>query len=120
MGDAEHSHFQRTLGLSIQKRRIDVRMTQEFLAERADVSLGYIKKIEQGSRMPKLPVFKKIAEILGITTDELLNFESNIDSQYDEPSILESYYLKLTPLGRKTLISIADKIVNLEQNLERR
>lgn len=52
------------LAKELQARRKERGFTQESLAEKLDVSVGTIKTIEQGLRMPSIPMLIMIARIL--------------------------------------------------------
>lgn len=56
----------------IKKRRNAKKLTQEALAEMAELSLGAIKQVEIGRNEPSVKTLIKIAKALGTTTDELL------------------------------------------------
>lgn len=60
------------LGSSIKKLREQKKITQESLAERADIHTSYIGQIERGLRYPSLKVLFKIADALNIKPAELL------------------------------------------------
>ncbi len=47
-------------------------MTQVALAERLDVSKGTISRWESGTRTPRRPELRKIAELTGIAPTEML------------------------------------------------
>ena len=47
-------------------------MTQEALAKKAHVSLGYIARLETDRHDPKLSSLRKIATALGVPVTELL------------------------------------------------
>jgi transcriptional regulator with XRE-family HTH domain len=47
-------------------------MTQEALAKKAHVSLGYIARLETDRHDPKLSSLRKIAAALGVPVTELL------------------------------------------------
>jgi predicted transcriptional regulator len=47
-------------------------MTQEQLARKADVSLGYIARLETGHHDPKLSTLVKLARALGVPVTKLL------------------------------------------------
>lgn len=47
-------------------------MTQEQLAREADMSLGYVARLEIGRHDPKLSTLKKLARALGVPVTELL------------------------------------------------
>lgn len=57
----------------IRRRRNAKKLTQEALAELADLSLGAIKQVELGRNEPSVKTLIKIAHALGVTTDELLH-----------------------------------------------
>ncbi len=61
-----------TLGLSIKKLREQRKMTQEVLAERADIHTSYIGQIERGLRYPSLKVLFKISDALNVKLADLL------------------------------------------------
>ncbi|MEK6790681.1 MAG: helix-turn-helix transcriptional regulator [Deltaproteobacteria bacterium] len=60
------------LGLSIKKLRERKNITQEALAERADIHTSYIGQIERGLRYPSLKVLFKVADALNVKPADLL------------------------------------------------
>ena len=60
------------LGLNVRKRREEKELTQEALAERADLDPTYISGIERGMRNPSVLSVLRIAKALGITTSKLM------------------------------------------------
>ena len=58
-------------GLSVLKRREIKGLSQEKLAEKADLDRTYISGIERGVRNPGLLSLVRIAKALGVTTSEL-------------------------------------------------
>ncbi len=50
------------------------RLTQERLAEKADLSVHYLSRIETGSATPTLESLARIAEALGVQIGELFQF----------------------------------------------
>jgi transcriptional regulator with XRE-family HTH domain len=62
------------LGKRIKKMRETSKMTQEELAEKVGVSLGWISKIERGIYPPSWKLLAKIARALGIKAHELIPF----------------------------------------------
>mgnify|MGYP005805748533 CR=1 FL=1 len=59
------------LGTRIRKLREMRKLTQEEMSERCGVSASCVSRWETGSIYPSRKNQKKIAEVLGITTDEL-------------------------------------------------
>lgn len=59
------------LGLNVRRRREALDLTQEALAEKADLDQTYISGIERGLRNPGILNVGKLAKAFGITTSEL-------------------------------------------------
>lgn len=60
------------LGARIARFRADSKMTQEVLAERADIAPSYLARIETGSRHPTLDVLGRLASALELSLGRLL------------------------------------------------
>lgn len=56
----------RELGKRINEIRKIKRITQEDLAEKADLTVSYISKIETGKKNPTIAVIEKIAHAMGV------------------------------------------------------
>ena len=63
--------LRRELGKQIAQLRIRGGMTQDHLAERADIDPGYLARIEAGSRGPSIEVLGRIAVGLRVQVDAL-------------------------------------------------
>ena len=61
-----------TIGQNIRKYRDKKKMTQEILAEKAEVTTNYIGMIERGEKTPALDTFLLIANALEVSADMLL------------------------------------------------
>lgn len=57
---------------NIKKRRNELKMKQEDLAEKVFVDRSMIAKIETGVKQPTLMLAKCIADVFGCTVDDLL------------------------------------------------
>ena len=62
----------RVIGNKIRKRRKELKVTQEWLAEKVRISRAYMGYIEQGRNTPSLEVLEKIAKALKTSISELL------------------------------------------------
>lgn len=62
-----------TIGRQIRKRRAELGLTQEKLAERCDLSLSYMGAVERGDKIPSLETFIRIANALEVSSDRLLS-----------------------------------------------
>lgn len=60
-----------TVGKRIKEVRKQKGMSQDELAERADLSSQYISQIETGRKKGSLPTYNKLAKALGVSIDEL-------------------------------------------------
>lgn len=59
------------LGQAIRELRLQVDLTQEALAHRADVTVGQLSKIERGHSNPRWLTVMKIAYGLGVPLSDL-------------------------------------------------
>lgn len=60
------------VGLNIKLARVKENLTQEQLAERADISSSYVSAIERGKQSVSLEYMNRIAEALNVSVTELL------------------------------------------------
>jgi transcriptional regulator with XRE-family HTH domain len=68
-----HSSIIKCSGASVQKLRSGLGISQEELAERADLHRTYIVGIERGARNPTLLTIKKLAKGLRVSAADLLS-----------------------------------------------
>lgn len=66
--------FSVRLGRNIQNFREKKKLSQETLAEKAEISRTYLAYIETGSRIPSLKVLHTVADILGVKVGDLIPF----------------------------------------------
>lgn len=74
------------LGIRIKRKRLEMNLTQENLAEMAKISTAYMGQIERGEKRLSLENFVNIANALNCSTDELLrnSTEGNTNSRFAE------------------------------------
>lgn len=65
----------KSVGANIRKYRILKKMSQAYLAEKAEVSDNFIGMIERGDKNPSFETFIKIANTLEVSADVLLHDE---------------------------------------------
>lgn len=89
------------VGGRIKNLRLQKNLTQEELAERTDLSKGYISQVERDLSMPSLEVFFSVLEVLGCTPKEFFSDESEQQKvlyskeerkEYEDPE--KNYLLK--------------------------
>ena len=73
------------IGLRIRNIRIQKKITQEQLAELADVSLAYLCRLENGTKVAGIDTIIKIANVFKVSVDDLL-----VDNLTDSKSNLNS------------------------------
>ena len=70
------------LGQAIRKHREQLDLTQEELAEKAEVHRTYLADIERGTRNPSIESIRRVAYALRIPTSELFETaETNSSSK---------------------------------------
>src|SRR5699024_6708245 len=98
------------IGERLKKARIDSNLTQEKLAEKLDVSIAFLSRIERGSSHISLKRLSQICDILGITEGSILNGSSNNSNTYLS-SEFDDILKNTTPEKQKLIYKIA-KIIN--------
>ena len=98
------------IGERLKKARIDNNLTQEKLAEKLDVSIAFLSRIERGSSHISLKRLSQICDILGITEGSILNGSSNNSNTY-LVSEFDDILKNTTPEKQKLIYKIA-KIIN--------
>ena len=66
------SKLDQTLGLEMQRRRIEKRWSQEYLAEVTGLHRTYISQLERGLKSPSVRVLSHITNALDVTMSEFL------------------------------------------------
>ena len=67
------------LGINIRKMRLERGMTQRQLAYRLRVSVQAVSKWERGKTYPDVTMLLPIADMLGVTLDELFGRKENTE-----------------------------------------
>lgn len=95
------------LGQRIRFLRIKANLTQEELAEKADISPVYLGEVERGQKVMGIDKFINIVKALGVSADYVLCNELPTGEPYVFDEITEKLK-KLDPKQRKTAIDILD------------
>ena len=61
----------RILGKNLNRLRTSACLTQEKLAEKADISLRYVQQLEAGQRNPSIPTVVRLRKVLNCSFDDL-------------------------------------------------
>lgn len=70
------------IGERLKKARKDKHLTQEQLAEKIDVSIAFLSRIERGSSQINLKRLSQICQLLDITEGDILNGSSSKSAKY--------------------------------------
>jgi transcriptional regulator with XRE-family HTH domain len=100
---------QAAIGARIREARLKKKLTQEQLAEKADIGFYYVGEIERGVKLPSLTVFIQIVEALGVTADSLLKDELTASPEFNNE--LTAKMEKLTPRQRAGAVAILEAYI---------
>lgn len=70
------------IGERLKKARKDKHLTQEQLAEKIDVSIAFLSRVERGSLQINLKRLSQICQILEVTEGDILNGASSKSTKY--------------------------------------
>ena len=65
------------LAINLKYYRYKLNLSQERFAEKLNSTLSYINQLEMGKRKPTLELLDKFADILGITSADLITYDKN-------------------------------------------
>ena len=103
----------KALGKRIRKARILCGLTQEQLAEAAELSLSHISNIETANTCVSLPTLMRLANILSITPNALLldSYENNITvHELEIKNLLEDCTLRERQILVQTLTALKEAL----------
>lgn len=109
-----------TLGLRLARIRKERGMTQQQLAERTGLIQVLISDYERGKLRLNAEMILRFADVLGVTTDELLRGEKDATSEKKQPSLklirrmeqIES----LPPYQQRALLTTIDAFLKNVEN----
>lgn len=101
------------IGERLKKARTDKKMTQEMLAEKLDVSIAFLSRIERGNSHVNLKRLTQICEILGVSEGYILNGASSNSENY-LISEFNDILSNVSPEKQKLIYKIA-KVISEEE-----
>lgn len=99
-----------TMGDRIRECRRKHNWTQDQLAEKVDISLAYISELERGLKMPSMPLFIKLVEVLDVSADYLLRDVVSVSNLYGD-NLIGRKLERLTPKQRVALEALIDTYI---------
>lgn len=97
------------IGERLKKARISKKFTQEMLAEKLDVSVAFLSRIERGNSFISLKRLNQICSILEVSEGEILNGVSSNSSSYLNKDL--SNLIKNCPPEKINLIYNIAKVI---------
>lgn len=103
----------KSLGRKIGEIRRIKGITQEKLAEKADLTVSYISKIETGKKNPTISTINKISLGLDVEIYQLFLFDGIIDLQRDDELTIDEVWKECDKKKRKKLLAIINAMLDL-------
>lgn len=99
-----------SIGKRIRKARERKGWRQEDFAEKTGLSVTYTGMIERGEKVPKLETFITIANVLGVSADQLL--ADVLETGYNvKSSTLTESIEKLSPTERERIYCVVNAMI---------
>ena len=100
--------FRIEMGKRMKKQRKLLHFTQEFMAEKLDISIKHYGEVERGLAGLSLENLVKMCEILGISLDYLIKGTNKNDDCM--PSRIKEIYLDCPPDKRQYILELLEVI----------
>ena len=101
------------IGSRIKQARLAKNMTQEDLADKIDISVAFLSRVERGNSHINLKRLNQLCDLLDVTEGYLLNGASNSSNNYLNKEFAE--LLKgCSPDTQKLIYNVAKVIVDAE------
>lgn len=100
----------KAMGQRIKLRRKQCGLTQEQLAEKLEVTVGYVSQIERGITRANLDMLAQIAESLHCEISFLLCGTSTHQEDYLSPDI-SGRWKQLDPKQRRIVLDLIDSLM---------
>ena len=94
------------IGRRVRDFRMDRGLTQEKLAEAAELSVPYVSHIERGKKKASISTFIKLAAALGVTVDALLLGWQPVEVQSIDSDV-KALLGDCSPRERQVILKIA-------------
>lgn len=100
------------IGLRIKESRKSVGFTQEQLAEKLDVTVGYVSQLERGISKVSLDTLGKIAAVLDCDVSGFLGSAAVNQDSYLCNELVEKFK-KMNPNQKQFVIKMCDEILEV-------
>lgn len=99
-----------SIGKNIRKYRLEKKLRQEDLAERAGLSTNYIGMVERGEKIPALETFITILNVLEVSADVVLA-DVLVTGYAVKDSLLAERITKLSKEERERIYAVIDTLI---------
>lgn len=96
-------NIEKRIGLRITENRVCQKFTQSQLAEKIDVSVETISRIERGVTVPSLKTIEKIAAALNVSMKDLFDCESEVRVKSSDEKELAKLFGILRSLDKREI-----------------
>ncbi len=103
-----------SIGKRIRKAREYKGWKQEEFAEKIGLSVTYTGMIERGEKVPKLETFITIANVLGVSADQLLADVLETGYNIKSSSMTENIE-KLPPIERERIYCVVNAMIDYDK-----
>ena len=101
------------IGKRIKKARLENNYTQEELAEKLDISIAFLSRVERGNSHINLKRLNQLCGFLGVTEGYILNGVSSTSNNYLTDEFYELLH-NCSPEKQKLIYNVALVIANDE------
>lgn len=99
-----------SIGKNLRKYRLERKLRQEDLAERAGLSTNYIGMVERGEKIPSLETFITILNVLEVSADMVLS-DVLVKGYQVKNSILAERIGTLSKDERERIYAVIDTLI---------
>lgn len=100
------------IGSRIKIKRNTIGMTQEKLAERIDVSVGYISQLERGITKISLSTLAEISTVLGVDLSYFVTGTATENSAYMHDELIKKYS-QLSAKQKQQILAFMDIMLDI-------
>ncbi len=95
---------------------------QSELAEKVDIHIGHLSRLENGHSLPSVEVLQKLAKVFGVTMDYLMREDAEVVQHVSiqDKTLAERIQLidSLDDIDRQTIINVIDSMLTKKRILE--
>lgn len=105
-----------SMGEIINSRRKELNLTQRELAEQLNITDKAVSKWERGVAYPDTATLPKLAEILDVSVEELLNAKSQSKGERQDADSMIDLILRVIPIAMGVAVAVTAPFGTLAMN----